>query len=308
MAKKPKLSQKVKKWDELSVPYCLYCLKQLEGKQKYNKNKFCSVEHRDAYKIISNKINGSNHNVDRPCEKEGCSNNLNEHQFKYCSPKCRKEDKAANSKERPQCASDGCKKTIPRGNTKFCSMECRDVERARKAAEDRDIYWIKVACRNCGKVHEKTRAQADKFKNKFCSQLCYIEWQHTDSAEAGSRFMWQAAKNPKHSKKGTMEHFDAAVRNFLVLKDSDPDIVSWTLPVVERQLGPGFGFKPTVILEFADGHKEAVEITPPGESISQRNSYRWQMIQFYIKEIDPQIDKCINVSTEEIEQQIKELL
>ena len=113
MAKSPKLSQKVKKWDELSVPYCLYCLKQLEGKQKYNKNKFCSVEHRDAYKIISNKINAKEGSIERTCDKQGCSKTLNEHQFKYCSPECRREDKTANSKKRPQCTSDGCKKVVP---------------------------------------------------------------------------------------------------------------------------------------------------------------------------------------------------
>ena len=311
MAKKNKISEKVAKWDELNVPYCLYCLKQLTGKQKYNKNKFCSIEHRDTYNLLSKKITSNVQENDKPkrtCEHKECEKSLNEHQFKYCSPKCRKSAFKANKKERPLCAADGCKKHLPLGNTKFCSMSCRDKEKARKAREDRDVYWIKVSCRNCGKVHEKTRMQADKFKNKFCSQLCYIEWQHSKDSDSGSRFMWDSDKNPKSSKKGTMEHFDASVRNYLLLRDKEKDIVQWILPVVETQLGPGFGFKPTVILEHSSGDKTAVEIAPVGQSIRERNPYRWQMIEFYVQEIDPAITAVQSISTEEIEKQIQEIL
>jgi len=311
MSNKKSLAKNVKQWDEIGVPYCLYCFKEITGKQKYNKNKFCSLAHRDKYNLLTKQITHKHTRVEeeqRACENPQCAHFLTEHQFKYCSPKCRKDTVSANRKIRPQCTTDGCKKEIPLGNTKYCSMKCRDKERTRRATEDRDKYWIKLACRNCGKVFEKTRAQADKFHNKFCSQLCYIEWQHTDKDAAGSRFMWDSKRNPQHSKKGTLEHFDSTVKNYLLLKDQDPEVVEWELPLASRPLGPNISFQPTVILQYKDGHKEAVEIAPPGESLNDKSCYSWQLVQFHIHEYDPAITKCFSLSTEEVDALVAELL
>ena len=298
--KKKKLFQQVRQWDELAVPYCLYCLKELTGKQKYNKQKFCSYEHRSKYQIIHNKVEKKiHHNINErgegfgTCETEGCDNILTELQTKYCSVQCRIIDRNRNAESTKKvCAIENCDNLVPIRNEKYCSMECAALGKNLAAQANRDKYWIKVQCRNCGKEFEKTRAQADKFHNKFCTQLCYIEWQHSGEDTVGSRFMWETTRNPQHSKKGLIEHLDRDVRTYMIQLNENEDVVKWDFPYKTPILGPGIEYRPTVIIEYKDGHKEAVEITTHMEDISKRNSYRWQAIQFHITEIDPAITAC----------------
>ena len=298
-----KRHQEIKKWDDLGVPYCLYCFKQLEGRAKYNKQKFCCTDHRDKHKMIRTKTLQEERPANkRTCEYPTCDNELTEHQFKYCSPRCRKQSVQDNKKTRPICAFKDCKKKVPLGNKKFCSMKCSGKEKSRKATEERDSYWITISCRNCAKTFEKTRAQADKFHNKFCSQLCYIEWQHAGTDNAGSRFMWKSDRNPQHSKKGVIEHYDRSVRNYLIELDKKPEIVKWEFPIAKIQIGPGIDFMPTVIVEYSNGTKKAIEIAERGQAMPDRNPYRWQMIQFHCREADVSIEGIEIVYTDQIKE------
>ena len=303
MTKKNNISNQVKKWDDIGTPYCLYCFKELIGKKKWKGHKFCSTEHRDLHKMVKSraiKETSDETKEVRLCENVICDNELTKYQFKFCSPTCRIEVSKSKSTKKV-CAVEDCDNFLPKRNEKYCSMICRDKERARKAREERDNYWIKIQCRNCGKVVEKTRAQADKFHNKFCSQLCYIEWQHKDDDGAGSRFMWDTRNNPVKSKKGLVEHFNEHFRKYVINLIDDNSVTSWEFPTSPVIIDKGFQYIPNIIVEYKDGHKEVIEIAERGQSIQDRSSYRWQLLEFKIMELDPTISQCKIVFIDEIQ-------
>jgi len=297
------IGDQVKKWEEIGTPYCLYCFKEFIGKKKWKHHKFCNQDHRDLYKMVKSRaIKGhiENTSVARFCEDKGCENLLNEYQFKYCSPLCRTKALTTNKLSDKICAWQGCEKLIPKNNEKYCSTDCRDNYRIWLQKEARDQHWIKIQCRNCGKDHERSRSQLDKFKNKFCNQLCYIEWQHSSDESAGSRFMWDGKNNPVKSSRGLVEHYKPSVRKYALGLKKNKDVVKWEFPTKAIIIDGGFQYLPDVMVEYKDGHKEVVEIAERGESIQDRSSYRWQLLEFTIKQKDPSVSICRVVYTDEL--------
>jgi hypothetical protein len=112
--------------------------------------------------------------------------------------------------------------------------------------------------------------------------------------------MWDTRNNPVKSKKGLVEHFNEHFRKYVINLIDDNSVTSWEFPTDPVIVSKEFQYVPNIIVEYKDGRKEVVEIAERGQSTQDRSSYRWQLLEFKIMELDPTISQCKIVFIDEI--------
>lgn len=104
---------------------------------------------------------------------------------KYCSKSCQSSDKISGDKS-PWWKGGDKVKTCPRCGTEFyvhqndtrrvyCSKDCHNKARQKR---------VNLTCVNCGKHFEQKISKSSRYKNNFCSHICYTTYSVLDKSHS----------------------------------------------------------------------------------------------------------------------------